>query len=89
MLNYNSEISRGGEIGRRGGFKIHCPSGRGGSSPFLGTYRIRSFIHEKLSDLRPLPYTAKNAKWCQIRLFCYFNQKKAPPRQGFRSEKFN
>ena len=46
MLNYNSEISRGGEIGRRGGFKIHCPSGRGGSSPFLGTTKKTVYSNE-------------------------------------------
>ena len=28
---------RGGEIGRRAGFKIRYPSGCGGSIPFLGT----------------------------------------------------
>ena len=30
-------ISRGGEIGRRAGFKIQFPSGSVGSSPSLGT----------------------------------------------------
>ena len=28
---------RGGEIGRRAGFKIQCPLGRVGSTPTLGT----------------------------------------------------
>ena len=66
MLNYNSEISRGGEIGRRGGFKIHCPSGRGGSSPFLGTYEISLILDDKTLGLRLLPYASKTLNCSQI-----------------------
>ena len=35
--NINLKHCRGGEIGRRAGFKIQCPYGRVGSIPTLGT----------------------------------------------------
>ena len=37
-------MCRCGGIGRRDGFKIHCPQGRAGSIPVIGTIGI---LHEK------------------------------------------
>ena len=33
-------LSRCGGIGRRDGFKIHCPQGRAGSIPVIGTIEV-------------------------------------------------
>ena len=42
--NINLIYCRGGEIGRRAGFKIQCPYGRVGSIPTLGTNYLTELL---------------------------------------------